>query len=65
MPHSIERSQPCSFMHQCFWGSACLAAALNFAGVTSVAVQISGILFLMGIVLVAIHVVTGFLTQVA
>jgi len=32
-----------------------IAGALNFAGVSAVAVQISWILFLIGIVLVAIH----------
>jgi uncharacterized membrane protein YtjA (UPF0391 family) len=36
-----------------------IAAALNLAGVSAVAVQIPWILFLIGIALVAIHVVTG------
>ena len=36
-----------------------IAGALNLAGVAAVAVQISWVLFLVGIVLVAIHVVTG------
>ena len=36
-----------------------IAGALNLAGVYAVAVQISWILFLIGIVLVAIHVITG------
>jgi uncharacterized membrane protein YtjA (UPF0391 family) len=36
-----------------------IAGALNLAGVSAVAVQISWVLFLIGIVLVAIHVVTG------
>jgi uncharacterized membrane protein YtjA (UPF0391 family) len=36
-----------------------IAGALNLAGVSAVAVQISWILFLIGIVLVAIHVLTG------
>jgi uncharacterized membrane protein YtjA (UPF0391 family) len=36
-----------------------IAAALHLAGVSAVAVQISWILFLIGIVLVAIYVVTG------
>jgi uncharacterized membrane protein YtjA (UPF0391 family) len=36
-----------------------IAGALNLAGVSSVAVQISWILFLIGIVLVAIHILTG------
>lgn len=36
-----------------------IAGALNLAGVSTVAVQISWILFLIGIVLVAIHVFTG------
>ncbi|TKS59776.1 MAG: hypothetical protein EWM72_01961 [Nitrospira sp.] len=36
-----------------------IAGALNLAGVSTVAVQVSWILFLIGIALVAIHVVTG------
>jgi uncharacterized membrane protein YtjA (UPF0391 family) len=36
-----------------------IAGALNLAGVSGVAVQISWILFLIGLVLVAIHMVTG------
>ena len=36
-----------------------VAGALNLAGVAAVAVQISWVLFVIGIVLVAIHVVTG------
>ena len=36
-----------------------IAGALNLAGVSTVAIQISWILFLIGIVLVAIHVFTG------
>jgi uncharacterized membrane protein YtjA (UPF0391 family) len=36
-----------------------IAGALNLAGVSEVAVQISWVLFLIGIVLVAIHLVTG------
>jgi HSP20 family protein len=36
-----------------------IAGALNLAGVSAVAVQISWVLFLIGIVLVAIHVITG------
>ena len=36
-----------------------IGGALNLAGVSTVAVQISWILFLIGIVLVAIHVFTG------
>ena len=42
-----------------------IAAALNLAGVSAVAVQISWILFLIGIVLVAIHVITGRSARVA
>lgn len=38
---------------------AVIAGALNLAGVSAVAVQISWILFLIGLVLVAIHMVTG------
>lgn len=36
-----------------------IAGALNLAGVSTIAVQISWILFLIGLVLIAIHVVTG------
>jgi len=36
-----------------------IAGALNLAGVAAVAAQISWILFLIGIVLVVIHAVTG------
>ncbi|MCS6292518.1 MAG: DUF1328 domain-containing protein [Nitrospira sp.] len=36
-----------------------IAGALNLAGVSAVAVQISWVLFIIGVVLVAIHVVTG------
>ena len=36
-----------------------IAGVLHLAGVAAVAVQISWILFLIGIVLVAIHVITG------
>jgi uncharacterized membrane protein YtjA (UPF0391 family) len=42
-----------------------IAGALNLAGVSTVAVQISWILFLIGIVLVAIHMVTGRTARVA
>ena len=35
-----------------------IAGALNLAGVSTVAVQISWVLFLIGIVLVAIHLVS-------
>jgi uncharacterized membrane protein YtjA (UPF0391 family) len=42
-----------------------IAGALHLAGVAAVAVQISWILFLIGIVLVAIHVVTGRSARVA
>jgi uncharacterized membrane protein YtjA (UPF0391 family) len=42
-----------------------IAGALNLAGVSSVAVQISWILFLIGIVLVAVYMVTGRTTRVA
>jgi uncharacterized membrane protein YtjA (UPF0391 family) len=41
-----------------------IAGALNLAGVSAVAVQISWVLFVVGVVLVAIHVVTGRSTQV-
>ena len=36
-----------------------LAGVMNLAGVAAIATQISWILFLIGIVLVAIHLVTG------
>jgi len=36
-----------------------IAGALNVAGVSAIAVQISWVLFVIGVVLVAIHVVTG------
>ena len=36
-----------------------IAGALNLAGVSAVAVQISWVLFLVGIVLVAIPLITG------
>jgi uncharacterized membrane protein YtjA (UPF0391 family) len=42
-----------------------IAGALNLAGVSAVAVQISWILFLIGVVLVAIHLVTGRAMKVA
>jgi len=42
-----------------------IAGALNLAGVSTVAVQISWILFLIGIVLAVIHVVTGRTAPVA
>jgi uncharacterized membrane protein YtjA (UPF0391 family) len=41
-----------------------IAGALNLAGVAAVAVQISWILFLIGVVLVVIHLVTGRSTRV-
>ena len=36
-----------------------IAGALNLAGVSAVAVQFSWILFLVGVVLLVIHLVTG------
>ena len=41
-----------------------IAGALNLAGVSAVAVQISWILFVVGVVLVVIHLVTGRSTRV-
>jgi len=41
-----------------------IAGALNLAGVSTIAVQISWILFLFGSVLVAIHVVRGRIARV-
>ena len=40
-----------------------IAGALNLAGISTVAVQISGILFLVGIVLLVIHVISGRATR--
>ena len=42
-----------------------VAGALNLAGVSAVAVQISWILFLIGVILVAIHLVTGRAVKIA
>jgi len=42
-----------------------IAGALNLAGVSTMAIQISWVLFLVGIVLVAIHVITGRSTRAA
>jgi len=36
-----------------------IASALNLVGVSAVAVQISWILFLIGVILIVIHLVTG------
>jgi len=41
-----------------------IAGALNLAGVAGIAVQISWILFVIGVVLVVIHLVTGNRTRV-
>jgi len=41
-----------------------IAGALNFAGVAAIAVQISWILFVIGVVLVVIHLITGRSTRV-
>jgi uncharacterized membrane protein YtjA (UPF0391 family) len=40
-----------------------MAGALNLAGISTVAVQISWILFLVGIVLLVIHWITGRTTR--
>jgi uncharacterized membrane protein YtjA (UPF0391 family) len=42
-----------------FLGLGLIAGVLNMAGVAAIATQISWILFLIGIVLLAIHLVTG------
>ena len=42
-----------------------IAGALNLAGVSAVAVQISWILFLIGVILVAIHLVSGRTVKIA
>lgn len=42
-----------------FLGAGLIAGALNLAGVAAIATQISSILFLIGIVLLGIHLVTG------
>jgi uncharacterized membrane protein YtjA (UPF0391 family) len=41
-----------------------IAGALNLAGVSAIAMQISWILFVIGVVLVVIHLVTGRSTRV-
>ncbi|MGH7181823.1 MAG: DUF1328 domain-containing protein [Nitrospiraceae bacterium] len=41
-----------------------IAGALNLAGVSAIAVQISWILFVIGVVLIVIHLVTGRSTRV-
>jgi uncharacterized membrane protein YtjA (UPF0391 family) len=41
-----------------------IAGALNLAGVAAIAVQISWILFVIGVVLVVIHLFTGRSTRV-
>ena len=41
-----------------------IAGVLNIAGVEAIAIQISWILFLIGVVLVVIHLVTGRSTRV-
>jgi len=41
-----------------------IAGGLHLAGVSAVSVQISWILFVIGVVLVAIHVITGRSTRV-
>jgi uncharacterized membrane protein YtjA (UPF0391 family) len=41
-----------------------IAGALNLAGVAAIAVQISWILFVIGVVLVMIHLLTGRSTRV-
>jgi len=41
-----------------------IAGALNLVGVSAIAMQISWILFVIGVVLVVIHLVTGRSTQV-
>ena len=41
-----------------------IAGALHLAGVSAIAVQISWILFVIGVVLVVIHLVTGRSTRV-
>jgi uncharacterized membrane protein YtjA (UPF0391 family) len=41
-----------------------IAGALNVAGVAAIAVQISWILFVVGIVLIVIHLITGRRTPV-
>ena len=41
-----------------------IAGALNLAGVSAIAVQISWILFVIGVVVVVIHLITGRSTRV-
>ena len=40
-----------------------IAGALNLAGISTLAVQISWILFLIGIVLLVIHLISGLTTR--
>jgi uncharacterized membrane protein YtjA (UPF0391 family) len=63
--HSIERSEPYSMYALVFLVVGLIAGALNLARVSAVAVQISWILFFIGIVLVAIHIITGRTARVA
>ena len=42
-----------------------VAGALNLAGISTIAVQISWILFLIGVILVAIHLVSGRTVKIA
>ncbi|MEO7859837.1 MAG: DUF1328 domain-containing protein [Nitrospirales bacterium] len=47
-----------------FLGLGLIAGALNVAGVAAIALQFSWILFVIGIVLIVIHLVTGRRTPV-
>jgi uncharacterized membrane protein YtjA (UPF0391 family) len=55
----IERSAICLYYALIFLVVGVIAGALNLAGVSAVAVQIFWGLFLVGIVLLVIHLVTG------
>lgn len=60
----IVRSRPLLYFALMFLVVGLIAGALNVAGVAAIAVQISWILFVIGIVLIVIHLVTGRRTAV-
>jgi uncharacterized membrane protein YtjA (UPF0391 family) len=60
----MERSKAMLYFALLFLIVGLIAGALNIAGVAAIAVQISWILFVIGIVLVVIHLVTGRRTPV-
>jgi uncharacterized membrane protein YtjA (UPF0391 family) len=60
----MERSKAMLYFALLFLIVGLIAGALNIAGVAAIAVQISWILFVIGIVLIVIHLVTGRRTAV-